>query len=245
MISNQKKSKIVGNTVLVLTVIVLFAIAYATFTQQLRINGSASVEHANWDVHLANLRPVDGQGNVIGSITGTAKQLTAPSIKGANGTIAATGTTISDFVVTLNTPGDKISYIFDVVNNGDYNAGISSAGSIDAKGNIVTPICKVGDDETAPSAVSVCKNLKYTLKYYDNSTSQSSTSVGAYTGVASDGFNPSDPNGLAAHTTVSMILTLEYSDETGNVEALPTQNVTVSGLGFNIVYNQIGDIVGE
>lgn len=190
--TEQKKVKLMGGAVLALAVVTLFGIAYAAFTQNLRINGSATTVATSWDIHFENLRPVDGENNVTGLINGTAKQLTAPAID-------SNATTIENYSVSLTSPGDSISYIFDVRNAGDYNAKIASLGNIDEAGNIVTPVCKVNDDATNTNAVNVCKYLTYTLKYYDTTNNVATTAV-------------SVDDTLTAGQTRTMILTLTYND---------------------------------
>lgn len=194
--TQQKKVKLMGGAVLALAVVTLFGIAYAAFTQNLRINGSATTVATTWDIHLENLRPVDANDNVTGLKTGTAVQLTAPAI-GAN------SSSIGDFSVSLTSPGDSISYIFDVVNDGDYNAKISSLGVLSNNTYVFpTPVCSVNNDSTNTSAVNVCQYLEYTLKYYDTTNNVATTAVGV-------------DDALNAGQTKTMILTLKYNDFSG------------------------------
>ena len=247
MTGNQKKARIIGGTVLALAVVVLFGITYAAFTQTLTINGTATAISTTWDVHFANLRPVENN-EVKGLKVGTAKQLTAPSIGAYSG---VNSTAIGTYSVSLTSPGDSIAYIFDVVNDGDYNVGISSVGT-PANGNVITPTCQgTHEDSTqaATDAANVCSHLKYTLYYYDTTNNvATATPVSTYAG-SSITFDSNDANGIAAGESKSMILKLEYVDWTvsgnenvaGAENDLPKANVTISNLGFNIVYNQIGN----
>ena len=106
----NKDKKLVFGILALLVSIVAVSISYAAFTQNLNINGVANVQASNWSVHFANL--TNGVRN------GTAVEQTAPTIKSEQ-------TSIGDYAVTFYTPGDSITYTFDVVNDGDYDAKIS------------------------------------------------------------------------------------------------------------------------
>ncbi len=190
----NKDKKLVFGVLALLVGIVAVSISYAAFTQNLNINGTANVQATNWSVHFANL--TNGVRN------GTAVERTAPTIK--------TGRTdIGDYAVDFYTPGDSITYTFDVVNDGDYDAKIS----VLTKG---TPTCN-GTDPT--SNTNVCANLEYTLKY----------TTGGVT-VAQN-----DP--LRKGQTRNITLVLRYKNTIGQNE-LPTAEVTVSNLGITIQYSQ-------
>ena len=81
--------------------ILCLTVAFAALSQTLTINGSAAVNAASWDIHFENL--------TLFEKTGTAE---------VSGTPQLTGTVISGIDVSLNKPGDKIVYEFDLVNNG-------------------------------------------------------------------------------------------------------------------------------
>ena len=122
----NKDKKVVFGILALLVGIVAISISYATFTQNLNINGTANVTASSWSVHFANLT------NVVRN--GTAVEQTAPTIKSGQ-------TSIGDYSVDFYTPGDSITYTFDVVNDGDYDAKIS----VLTKG---TPTC-TGSDSTS------------------------------------------------------------------------------------------------
>lgn len=126
--------------ILVLIVgIISMTVAYANFSSRLLIKSSTKVNASNWSVHFANLKQVENSSD------NTAK-VKSPAV------ISDSSTIISGLSMTLNKPGDSVTYTFDIVNDGDINAKISSY-------VLGTPVC-----ESMPS---FCNNIEYTLKYTD------------------------------------------------------------------------------
>ena len=197
----NKDKKLVFGILALLVSIVAVSISYAAFTQNLNINGTANVQATSWSVHFANL--------TNGVRSGTAVERTAPTIKSGR-------TDIGDYAVEFYTPGDSITYTFDVVNDGDYDAKIS----VLTKG---TPTCS-GTDST--SNTNVCNNLEYTLTY---------TNGGA--AVAQN-------DTLLVNETKNMTLTLRYKSTIGQNQ-LPSAEVTVSNLGITIQYAQDSNAGGN
>lgn len=171
-------------------------IAFASFTQQLDIQGKATVNKSSWSIKFANLQSVVK--------TGTATEVTAP-------TINTNDTKISEYDVTLTTPGDSVSYTFDVVNEGTFNAKISSI-------TIPTPLCTGNGATATTDENNVCDNLTYTLTYANG------------TPVAVD-------DTLNAGETKSLKLTLTYSASVA-AAALPKDDVSISNLAISIIYAQ-------
>ena len=190
----DKNRKLVFGILTLLASIVVVSITYAAFTQNLNINGTGNVQATSWSVHFANLT------NAVTS--GTAHEDVAPTIK-------ASRTDIGDYEVSFYTPGDSITYKFDVVNDGDYDAKIA----VVTKG---TPSCS-GTDTT--SNTNVCNNLEYTLKYTSNNQDVAVNDT------------------LRKNETKNMTLVLRYKSTIGQNE-LPTAEVTVSNLGITLQYAQ-------
>ena len=153
----------VQNIVLGVLAVALIGItvAYATLTQQLKINGTATVKAGTWDVHFENLQ---------GSVTGSAVLDTSTSKLG----IQTGSTTISGKLGTLSKPGDSITYTFDIVNKGNIPAILSSAPTIS------TPSCSAKSNDAG--ATTVCGNLTYTLTYSDGSTIAKNDTLAATSG---------------------------------------------------------------
>ncbi len=138
----------------------------------------------------------------------TATVVTAP-------TIDAETTHIGDFAVNLNAPGDKFSYTFDIVNDGSIDATLSTMTLPTSLGCVSSNVDAVLG---ATEAAYVCSKLTYTLTYSDGTL---------LTG------NPT----LAAGTSKSVILTLEFSSEV-DAALLPTASVSVTDLAITLNYIQ-------
>ena len=199
MFNMSKNKKILLISSISLAVIIVLGIVYAAFTQQLNIAGSATGRSSKWDIHFENLSNV--------SLNGTAKELTAP-------TINTNSTQISNYSVSLTSPGDYVEYTFDVVNDGDYDATLTNLSK-------TAPSCQGTGDNASNDASNVCGKLTYTLTYSDGTTvSQSDT--------------------LASKETKTMKLKLLYQ-EFNDDSLLPKMDVTISGLGITLTYTQNGN----
>lgn len=183
--------------------ILVGSIAYASFTQQLDIQGKATVQKSSWSIKFTNLQPVVK--------TGTATEVTAP-------TINTNDTKISEYDVTLTTPGDSVTYNFDVTNEGTFNAKISSI-------TIPTPTCTGTGTNASTDETNVCDNLTYKLTYADGSP------------IAVD-------DTLDSGETKSLKLSLTYSSSVSAAQ-LPSNDVAVSNLAISIIYAQSADNSAE
>ncbi len=104
----EKERKIKTLSLVAMIVAVLgLTVAFAALSQTLTINGTASVNAAEWDVHFENLSApkLTGAAEVINEPT-----LTSDSFDGLN--------------VKLTKPGDGVTYTFDMVNKGTVAAKI-------------------------------------------------------------------------------------------------------------------------
>ena len=192
---SKNRMKIMIGAFTGLGVILLVTLIYAAFTRQLNISGTSVNRKSKFDIHFEELSTI--------TTTGTAKALTQPRI--------ASPTSIEDYSVSETSPGDTISFTFKVVNDGNYNASISSL-------SVGTPECS-GTDSTSNS--NVCSKLTYTLTYENGSSVQ--------TGDI-----------LNAKDNVTMKMTLTYQ-EFNNASLLPTEDVSISNLGITINYQQSGN----
>ncbi len=187
---------IFGGGLIALAGIILVTLVYAAFTGQLNIsNGSGVGRISKWDVHFEHLSTI--------STIHTAKVLTQPRL--------ASGASIDNYSVSVTSPGDTISFTVDVVNEGNYNAVLTSV-------SVGTPSC-TGTDAT--SNTNVCNHLHYSLTYDNGATVQ----VG---------------DTLYAKETNTMKVTLTY-DDTVTASELPTSEVSISNLNITIYYQQSGD----
>ncbi len=175
---------------------VAITVGYASFSDALNINGEATVNHSSWVIKFKNLSSA--------TLLGTAEEITAPEIN-------EKGTTLSGYNVKFTTPGDSVSYTFDVANEGTFKAKITSL-------DISTPSCTGTGDNAVNDANNVCSHLTYTLTYSDGTT-----------------LNVGDI--LNQETSKSLILTLTYKDDI-TAEELPNNDVAVSNLDITINYGQ-------
>ena len=192
---SKKEVKIIGGIVGALSIVMLIGLIYAAFTGQLNIAGSGVSRISKWDIHFENLSTI--------TTSHTAKVLAQPRL--------ASGTSIVDYSVSVTSPGDTISFTVDVVNEGNYNAEITSV-------SVSTPSCS-GDDSTSNN--NVCNHLHYSLTY----DSGASVQVG---------------DTLYAKETNKMKVTLTY-DDTVIASELPTEEVSISNLGITITFEQSSD----
>lgn len=155
----KKKFGFLAAIVAVLAVIVVLGISYAAFTQQLELDGTATVNKSSWKIKFVDLEKV--------VTTGTAKEVTPPSIETGD-------TKVGNFAVTLTTPGDSVSYKVKVKNEGTFNATLSSK-------NIPTPTCTGTGANEETDASNVCKHLEYTLTYADGTQINTGDSLNAGT----------------------------------------------------------------
>lgn len=171
-------------------------VGFAAFSSTLTINGTGTVKASNWQVRFENLSAV--------TKTGTASEVTAP-------TINTNDTNIGDYDVTFTTPGDSISYTFDVANNGTFDAEVTTV-------TIPTPTCTGTGANAETDATNVCNNLTYTLTYADGTA-----------------INVADA--LTASQKKTLKLTLTYGTSI-TADKLPSDDVEISNLGITVLYSQ-------
>ncbi len=211
---NDKGFKI-GVLVALIAMIVVVGVGFAAFTTTLNINGTAKVEASSWNIGFSTDITAITPGEVDVSIGNTQRRQsgiasTTTVVKKAT----LTDTTVSDWEVTFKTPGDYAEMYFFVLNRGSFDAKISTF-------ELPTPICTGTGDNAEADAKNVCDHLEYTL-VRENGGVNRPFAVG-----------DSLPKGGHA----ASILKLTYKDDVTDAE-LPKGEVTISNLGFSIVYTQ-------
>lgn len=195
---DKKKQGLLGGGILVLALIAAVGIVYAAYSQSLSINGEATVKANSWKIKFANLGEVVKTGNP--TIT------TAPTI--------VSDTKIGDFAVTISKPGDSVTYNFDIVNDGTFNA--------EADPNSVTglkPTCQGSGDNGVTDAANVCKHLTYEWIIPES--------------VVQDGKIKLN----AKSTATGFGIKLTYASDIP-AEELPSNDVVISGLDTSINFKQ-------
>ena len=180
--------------------VISLSIGFASISTILNIKGSGTVAQSKWDIHFENLAKVEPTSDTV-------TVNTAPAIDAIN------KTTIENYSVTLQTPGDSISYTFDVVNNGTYDAKISEL-------TVPTPTCtgNGADEEQAETDKNnVCNYLTYTLTYSDGVPVKINDEL-------------SKTNG---RKTMKMTLTYDENNEV-TASTLPKNDVSISNLNIQI-----------
>lgn len=182
-------------TIITIIAVIVIGVAFAAYSAALNIEGAGTIKSANWEVRFENLSSA--------TLTGSAIEKKRP-------TINANDTYISNYDVTFFSPGDSISYTFDVANNGTFDAEITTF-------QISTPTCAGNGANASVEAEKVCSNLNYTLTYADGGA-----------------INMGDV--LPSNSKKSMKLTLTYG-VIGD-EIVPQRDVKISNLNVSIIYAQ-------
>ena len=167
-------------------------IAYALLSTTLTINGAATFDVAVWDVKIANL-----SASKTGDATYTLPQIS--------------DTSLTNYEIILTKPGDSVTFIFDIVNEGSVDAYLSALTKN-------TPTCNgvTGSSTGTTDAPLVCNNLTYTLTYENGNV------------VSTD-------DTLTAYTTKKVNLTLSYNSY---AQQVPTNDVAISNLDITMIYSQ-------
>ena len=105
----ERRVKALAIVVLVIAVIGL-SVAFAALSQTLTINGSAKLDASKWGLKFDNL--------VLASVPNPDYIEGTATIKTEDNTV------IENMNVRLTTPGDKVVYTVDLVNEGSINAKI-------------------------------------------------------------------------------------------------------------------------
>lgn len=142
----ERGFKIIAIIALVVAIAGL-TIGYAAYTETLKIDGAANVDPSSWSIYFKT------DNEFKGVTTGNAVVNKEPTLE---------STTISGFDVTLTSPGDSVTYLFDVKNAGNLSAKLKTF----VQGTLS---CTPADGSTTSSdeANKLCDELKYTLTYSD------------------------------------------------------------------------------
>ena len=143
----SKDYKVFGILCIMVSIIAV-SFAYASLTHTLKIKSAVlkaspyQFVDEKWDIVFKNISKA--------KTTGFAREVVSPSFTSA--------TSVANFEVAFTSPGDSMSYTFDVVNQGTIDAAISAIQSY-------KPTC-VGSDKDCKSAK---KYIKYKVTYDDGS----------------------------------------------------------------------------
>ena len=139
---NTKKNVLIG---ILLVGIVAMTVAFAAFSTNLRINGSASVPDVNWNIHFDNWA-LDTASTVNGH-QNTAEYPTANDLQKS---LSPNITLVEGLDVILKQPGDYVKYTFQILNEGTIDASLDNFEK--------TLTCAQGND---------CSHLSYEIECKD------------------------------------------------------------------------------
>lgn len=209
MTNNRNQRFMILVALLAVALVGAIGVAVAAFTQDLKVQGTATVKGTSWNIHFDNLKTAQ-----INSTLNTVKENTAPAID-------TTNTIISTYDVIMKSDGDAITYAFDVKNDGDIDAKIT--GVVMNNGSSLTCNSTGGTaaEQTTRNS-NTCANLEYTLTYADGSA----VALG-------------DKLAAGASKTMKLKLEYKAKGASGTgAEYYPDDDVKVSDLGVTITYGQ-------
>ena len=191
-------------------------IAFAALSQDLTIEGSATLDPAQWKIRF--------------DTTSLEKTVTGDAI-GSTPTVSESA--IQSFSVILTKPGDAVTYTFDVINEGTLNAKIGSIignpNSLPAPFECNSINVTTGDEDEAK----VCAKINYTLKYTNDSINNLSTGDLRDQFVATNDDLPKKVG--ATETRVTMELKLEFNPNT-EADEMPEDDVEIEINNIVITY---------
>lgn len=140
------KTKNLEDIILLVLAICLIGItvAYATLSQNLDISGVATVKKGEWNIHFTKLLTPKSEGDATAG----------KAVLNGDSTVI----TISDGI--LSAPGDKITYEFDVINEGD----------IDAEVELTSTQMENCRAENGTDVTNFCNKIEFELFYKDTKT---------------------------------------------------------------------------
>ena len=168
-----------------LAVVLVMAVGYAAFAQQLTINGTSTIT-SKWDVHMTN-----GTTTPVAGVTGA----TAPT-----GTLnVAAGGLKADFTASLVSPGDTVTFTVPIVNKGTIDAVLDTITLSSSTAGMVI-------DQDGLTATTQDGNIKYTVTSPKTTTLAKSTGTDKVTVVAEyvNSANQGSSQNVAAQLTVTM-----------------------------------------
>ena len=191
--SNEK----LKNVVLVVLAICLIGItvAYATLSQNLDISGVAKVGKTSWNIHFTKVLTPKAEGYA----------------EGGKATLNSDSTVLTVSEGILKVPGDTITYVFDVINEGDLDAEVET---------VLTTIdsCKASDDTT--DVTMYCDKIKYDLVYQDTK----------------EAVKKNDQLLKGESKTLNLIITYDKNKE---LTSLPNTEIVLDNINSTINYTMI------
>ena len=185
------------NAILIILAVCLIGItvAYATLSQNLNINGVAKVSKTSWNIHFTNVLTPKAEGYA----------------EGGKATLNSDSTVLTVSEGILKVPGDTITYVFDVINEGDLDAEVET---------VLTTIdsCKASDNTT--DVTMYCDKIKYDLVYQDTK----------------EAVKKEDQLLKGESKTLNLVIIYDKNKE---LTSLPTTPITLSNITSTINYTML------
>ncbi len=196
----SKDLKVFGMLCLMVSIVAIsFAYASLTHTLDIQLADNDNGSGAKWEIIFDNISDP--------KVSGNAKAEGSPYVKSA--------TTIANFETTFYTPGDSISYTFDVENKGTFNAMVSSI-------QITNPTC-IGSDNDCRN---VLKYVRYALTYEDGKE------------IIPGDILYSEKDSILGANNKKLKMSLQYSENISQSE-LPKNDVLLTNIEAVILYEQV------
>ena len=211
---NDNKVKNIILTVLVIG-LVSMTVAYAALTQTLYIRDNQVTITTDWNVHFAHTQ---GHTDAVATSTGASATPTAT----INQQPTLTDTVISGLRATFRKPGDKVTFQFDIVNEGGIDAKLSTA-------TYSTPTCTSSDANVSSSDLATfCQKINYSIVYTGTNTAP----------ATNDDLLVYDEDDSSTYSNVRhCTLTVELDPNT-EITDFPGGDITVSNIEATFVYVQ-------
>ena len=185
------------NTILIVLAVCLIGItvAYATLSQNLDISGVAKVGKTSWNIHFTKVLTPKAEGYA----------------EGGKATLNSDSTVLTVSEGVLKVPGDTITYVFDVINEGDLDAEVET---------VLTTIdsCKASDNTA--DVTMYCDKIKYDLVYQDTK----------------EAVKKNDKLLKGESKTLNLIITYDKNKE---LTSLPNTEIVLSNITSTINYTML------
>ena len=201
------RKTLIACLILLVICIIGLSVVYATLSVSLNIDGSGTINASNWDISLSYIK---------GTKTGSAS-FTTPS---------TSGSTITNYSVSLTKPGDSVSLFFRVHNNGTLNGEIVSI--ISNVPNCVSSGGNLTDEEL------ICDNLNIDFAYYYSGYNYDvaiGDVINTEGGTCLNEFGSSDDD----FSSTDIVLTISLDSSMNTVSS---SGVTISNLSHELIYTQ-------
>ena len=191
------------NAILIILAVCLIGItvAYATLSQNLDISGVAKVGKTSWNIHFTKVLTPKAEGYA----------------EGGKATLNSDSTVLTVSEGVLKVPGDTITYVFDVINEGDLDAEVET---------VLTTIdsCKASDNTT--DVTMYCDKIKYDLVYQDTK----------------EAVKKNDKLLKGESKTLNLIITYDKNKE---LTSLPSTEIVLSNITSTINYTMLTKEKGD